>query len=122
MPPINRTCRPNPTRPALPAPLARLALPAPVAPSPKDPLDLPSQLAHPALHRSRDALFDRAAVQRAEIRRDVVAVLEVFRVDRTAVDRSRVRDLAERLFVKAGGAFELHRCPPSRGAAHEVHP
>ena len=67
--------------------------------SPKDPLQLLSEAREEPLHSATEFLFHRSLMNRTQVRRNLIAVLEVLDIDRTGVDGLQIRHLAQLDFL-----------------------
>src|ERR1043165_2579880 len=78
--------------------------------------------AEDALHGALYPLFHVALVDRTQPGRNVIAVLEVFRVNRAAFDRPQIRDAAQLFGSHVARRREGVRRQAAGAAAHEIGP
>src|ERR1700704_5175615 len=88
----------------------------------EDARDLVAERTEQTVDHASRPLLEGAAMDGAGLRRNRVAILEVFAVDRTALDRPKIRHAAEVLGLEAGGHGEIRRRQPVRDALHEIGP
>src|SRR5262245_29423126 len=88
----------------------------------EDTLEALPDRAEDSLDGSLHSLLDSPLMNRTQARGDLVAFLEVLRVGRTSLDRTKIRNVTEVLAPHVIRRFERVRRQPLRGATHEIRP